>query len=39
MKELLPAEWLPISRMLIFFLGANNGKPKLSAIFTKPEIK
>ena len=36
MNELFPAEWLPIIKTVIFFLGASKLKPKLSAIFTKP---
>jgi hypothetical protein len=36
-NELLPAEWFPIMRTEIFFLGASSDRPKLSAIFTIPE--
>ena len=36
MKELLPAEWLPISKTVIFFLGVSSVRFKLSAIFTSP---
>ena len=37
MKELFPAEWLPMRRTLIFFRGAKRDNPRLSAAFTKPE--
>ncbi len=36
MKELLPAEWFPISIMLIFFLGARSLSPRLSAASISP---
>jgi hypothetical protein len=39
MKELFPAEWLPSSKTVIFFLGANRVRPRLSAIFTRPETR
>jgi hypothetical protein len=34
MKEDFPAEWLPINIMVIFLRGANNLKPRLSAMLT-----
>lgn len=37
MKELFPAEWLPIIITVIFFLGGRSRTPRLLAIFTRPE--
>lgn len=37
MKELFPAEWLPISITVIFFLGGSNFTPTDSAIEISPE--
>lgn len=37
-NELFPAEWLPIIKTVIFFLGARRERPKPSAIFTIPII-
>lgn len=37
MKELFPAEWLPISITVIFFLGGSNFTPTDSATAIKPE--
>lgn len=37
MKELFPAEWLPISNTVIFFLGGSNFTPTDSAIEINPE--
>lgn len=37
MKELFPAEWLPIIITMIFFLGGRSRTPRLLAIFTRPE--
>lgn len=37
MKELFPAEWLPIIITIIFFLGGSRRTPRLLAIFTRPE--
>lgn len=36
MKELFPAEWLPIIITMIFFLGGRSRTPRLLAIFTRP---
>lgn len=36
MKELLPAEWLPIRMTVIFLRGASSWMPRFSAIFTSP---
>ena len=36
MKELLPAEWFPMRRIVIFFRGARRDTPRLSAILTSP---
>jgi hypothetical protein len=36
MKDDLPAEWFPISMMVIFFLGASSLRPRLSAMETSP---
>jgi len=36
MKELFPAEWFPMSMMVIFFLGASNFKLRLSAEEMRP---
>lgn len=37
MKELFPAEWLPISITVIFFLGGSNFTPTDSAMEMSPE--
>lgn len=37
MKELFPAEWLPISNTVIFFLGGSNFTPTDSATEINPE--
>lgn len=37
MKELLPAEWFPISKTVIFFRGANKSMFNSEANFTKPK--
>lgn len=39
MKELFPAEWLPIIITTIFFLGGRSRKPSVSAILTRPETQ
>lgn len=39
MKELFPAEWLPIIITTIFFLGGRSRTPSVSAILTRPETK
>lgn len=39
MKELFPAEWLPISSTVIFFLGGSNFAPTDSATEINPEEK
>ncbi len=39
MNELFPAEWLPMSMMLIFFLGANSCSPNSAAVSTSPLLE
>ena len=39
MKELFPAEWLPIKRTVIFFRGGSRERPRVSAIFINPARK
>lgn len=39
MKELLPAEWLPINMTVIFFLGASRVTPTDWATATSPRIE
>ena len=36
MNEDFPAEWFPISMMVIFFLGASSFSPRVSAIDIRP---
>ena len=36
-KELLPAEWFPSSKMVIFFLGASRFNPIPLAMVTRPK--
>ena len=36
MKDDFPAEWLPMSMIEIFFLGANSLRPRLAAIEMRP---
>ncbi len=37
MNELFPAEWFPMSMMVIFFLGANSFRPSSAAAPTRLE--
>ena len=37
-NELLPAEWLPMSKTFIFFLGARSDKSNPFAMVAKPEM-
>lgn len=39
MKELLPAEWLPINMTVIFFLGASRVTPTDWATATSPRME
>ena len=36
-KELLPAEWFPSNKIVIFFLGASKFNPRPLAMAIRPE--